>query len=416
MYHCYLIFILAAATLCGVVAVEPMPAQSAARFVDSMGINVIVYDDERHETVTLPRLEELGIRHLRVGLRKAGHDDYRGEGAVILERTRGLGDAGYKLTGIFHCWYTMDEFMDICDALGPALAQAEGPNEPWHKDQKFRWRDQGWPDGPKLFMQDLHAALRERVTGGEVPILSFSGSTSGYGSIEQWIDFGNEHIYPDGGRAITQDDQLAQKIRRCRTTNYPTVPLQFTESGYNSGLGAKPGIRATSEWMQARGVPRLYLEAFRHGLHRLFIYALNARHDTGFSLLNDDGTPRQSFAALRDLVSLLGGAEQEVASPGSLALELACAVPSVHSLLLRRGDGAFVLCVWNDVDGWNETDKTDIRNEEVPATLRFGLAPHSLTQYRPCVDGLTAVATNNAPTTELQLLVPDHPVVVIIEQ
>jgi hypothetical protein len=217
----------------------------------------------------------------------------------------------------------------------------------------------------------------------------------------------------DGGRAITQDDALAQKIARCRSTNQPTVPLQFTESGYNAGTGEEPGLHPTSEWMQARGVPRLYLEAFRHGLHRLFVYGLDMRHDRGFSLLREDGTPRPAFHALRDLIALLDHGRGPV-EPASLALEVDCAVATVHHLLLRRADGAFVLCLWNDVDGWDEAAGRDLAPPEVPATLRFATAPGSIVQFRPCSDGTAALAIADAPGAELAVTVPDHPLLVVI--
>lgn len=397
-------------------AEQAMHARSAAAFVDAMGINVVVYDDERHTEVTVPRLAELGIRHLRTGLYTAEHQDYRGNGAVIMARTKALGEAGYRITGVFHCWYDMDQFVAICRELLPeGLHQAEGPNEPWHQHQKFIWRGEGWPQGPRLYMQDMHAALRGDAATAHLPILGFSGTTSAYGSIEQWLDLGNEHIYPDGGRGITQGGALAAKIERCRSTNYPTVPLQFTESGYNAGTGDEPGIRPTSAWMQTRGVPRLFLEGFRHELQRLYLYALNARHDRGFSLLDDEGRPRPAFDALRDLIRLVGGSDQQAIAAGRLEASFDCAVSSVHHLLLQRDDGIFVLIAWNDVDGWDEAASVDIANPDVPARLRFAAAPKRVTLHRPSSDGMRALLDDPAPAAEIDLLVPDHPLVVLIE-
>lgn len=394
-------------------AVEALPTpRSAAALTDSFGINVVVYDDDRHERIVVPRLAELGIRHLRVGLYKLDHKDYRGTGLELLTRNKALGAAGYRLTGIFNPWATMEEFRAICDFLLPeGLHQAEGPNEPWHKHEGFRWREQAWPHGPRLYMQDLHTMLRSDPSTADLPIISFSGTTSGYGSIEEWLDYGNEHIYTDDGAAITEGNALAAKIARCRSTNYPTVPLQFTESGYNCGSGDKPGIRPTSLWMQARGIPRLYLEAFRHDLTRLFIYGLHMRHDQGFSLLHQDGTPKPAFHAVRDLLILLGGTDQAEADLTPLAGTLDIPVPSVHHLLVRRGDGVTVLVLWNDVDGWDETTKQDIVHDEVPVTLTLE-NPARLVQFRPCTDGVTATDDTATAVNALVINVPDHPVVI----
>ncbi len=394
----------------------PLPAARAADFIDSLGINVIVYDDARHEEINVPRLAELGIQHLRVGLRKASLKDYRGDGAVMLRNIKDLGQRGYRITGIWNCWHTMAEFETICEYLLPeALHQVEGPNEPWHASENFKWQGQGWPQGPRLFMQDMHATVRGNDVLKHLPIISFSGSTSAYGSIEEWIDYGCEHIYTDNGAAITENDKLQRKIERCRNTNYPTAPLQFTETGYNSG-GEDPGIRPTSLWTQARGVPRLFLEGFRHGLARTFVYALHARHDKGFSLVEQDGSPKPAFHAVRSMITILRdeGADATTFTPGGLAVAIEADAPTVHHLLLRKSDGRFYLCLWNDVDGWNEETGEDRSTPDREATLTFGQAPKRMSLFRPAMGGVDAVEHREQVSVMEQIKVPDHPVIVEI--
>ncbi len=386
-----------------------------------MGINVVVFDDKRHSDLTVPRLEELGIEHIRVGLRAAETKDYRGDGAVMLDHIRDLGGRGYKVTGIFNCWHTMKQFEAICESLLPdALHQVEGPNEPWHKQENFSWKDQRWPHGARLFMEDMHAMIRGNEKLKHLPILSFSGSTTGYGSIEKLIDFGNEHIYPEPGQAITHNDALAKKIERCRTTNYPNVPLQFTEIGYNSGEGYAPGYRPTSISMQARGVPRLFLESFRHGLDRAYLYCLYARHDTGFSLLHRDGSPKPAFEAVRDMRRILADDHADAASfePGALAVVIESDVTTVHHLLLQKADGRLFLVLWNEVAGWDPASGQDINPDPVPVTLRFAEAVGGLKAYRPLTGGVDAVDDAlehpgpGAGAGVWVVRVPDHPVIV----
>ncbi len=389
-------------------------AHRAADFLDSMGINVVIFDDERHTKINIPRLDELGIKHIRVGLRKAELKDYRGDGAILLSNIKALGQRGYKITGIWNCWHTMAEFVTICEFLLPdALHQVEGPNEPWHKQENFKWKGEGWPLGPKAFMEDMHATVRGNENMKHLPIVSFSGTTSGYGSIENLIDYGNEHIYPEAGKAFTSGDELAKKIERCRTTNYPTLPLQFTETGYNSGEGEKAGYQAASQSMQTRGVPRLFLEAYRHGLKRTFLYALYARDDQGFSLLERDGSPKPAFRAVAAIVKLLTDAGEDATTftPTPLDIAVDTDVATVHHLLLQKSDGRYYLCLWNDVDGWDSTTKQDLVNQDVAVRLTFGRSPTEVKAYRPTTNALMPVKTAPAEGATLNVMTPDHPLI-----
>jgi len=390
---------------------EPVQARGAAEFLDSMGICSVVYDNAMHEAVVVPRLAELGIQHLRVGLKKVG-DNNRGNGEIQLNRVKELGEAGYKITGLWSCWYSMDDFLTITEFLLPnSIYQAEGPNEPWNGHENFKWEGEKWPKGPALYMEDMHAALKSRETTRNIPILSFSGTTSAYKSIEQWLDFGNEHIYTDNGESLTEKGQLQKLIERCRATQYPTKPLQFTEAGYNSD---PKGFRGTSTGMQARGVPRIFLETFKSGIVRTFIYGLIMKDDAGFSLLHPDGKPKPAFFAVKAMREILKDTAVEGFKPGSLAFQVETPVPSVHHLLLQRSDGVFFLCLWNDVDGWDEKTKQDIKNPPQAVKVLFDKAPAKITVFEPLTKGTSALQVNNSPGTDITIDVPDHPIILEI--
>jgi len=392
-------------------APSPVQARSAAEFLDSMGICTVVYDNATHESVVIPRLAELGIKHLRLGLKKPG-DNNRGNGEIQLNRTKELGEAGYKITGLWSCWHSMEDFLAITEFLLPnSIYQAEGPNEPWNGHENFKWEGAKWPKGPILFMEDMHDALRSRETTRGIPILSFSGSTSGYKSIEEWLDFGNEHIYTDNGESLTEKGQLQKLIERCRATQYPTKPLQFTEAGYNSD---PKGFRGTSVEVQARGVPRIYLETFKHGIVRTFIYGLLMKDDAGFSLLYPDGKPKPSFLTVKAMREILKDTPVEGFKPGPLTFEVEAAVPSIHHLLLQRSDGVFFLCLWNDVDGWDEKTKQDIKNPAQPVKVIFEKAPEKISVFEPLTKGTTALEVHNSPITDSIVNVSDHPLILQI--
>ena len=389
----------------------PVQARSAAEFLDSMGICVEIYDNATHGSVVVPRLKELGIRHLRVGLKKPG-DNHRGNGEIQLNRIKELGEAGYKITGLWSCWYSMEDFLKITEFLLPdSIFQAEGPNEPWHGHQNFKWEGEKWPKGAVLYMEDMHTAIRSRETTRSIPVLSFSGTTAAYKSIEQWLDYGNEHIYTDNGESLTEKGQLEKLIVRCRATQYPIKPLQFTEAGYSSD---PKGFRGTSPGVQSRGVPRIFLETFRQGIVRTFIYGFLMKDDAGFSLLNPDGSPKPAFKVLQAMGTILKDEPKDGFKPGSLAFTVDAKVPSVHHLLLQRNDGTFLLCLWNDVDGWDEKKKQDIVNAEQAVNLAFAQAPRKITVFRPLTNGTDAVEGMASPAKTVAVNVPDHPLILEI--
>ena len=389
----------------------PVQARGAAEFLDSMGICAVIYDNATHESIVVPRLAELGIQHLRVGLKKVG-DNHRGNGQIMLNRVKELGEAGYKITGLWSCWYSMDDFLTITEFLLPnSIYQAEGPNEPWNGHENFKWEGEKWPKGPALYMEDMHTALKSRETTRNIPILSFSGTTSAYKSIEQWLDYGNEHIYSDNGESLTEKGQLQKLIERCRATQYPTKPLQFTEAGYNSD---PKGYRGTSIEVQARGVPRIFLETFKSGIVRTFIYGLIMKDDAGFSLLHPDGQPKPAFLAVKAMREILKDTAVEGFTPGSLAFQVEAPVPSVHHLLLQRSDGVFFLCLWNDIGGWDAKTKKDKRNPDQSVQISFAKNPSKVSSYRPLTNGKDALETKTVMDQKMTVDVPDHPLILEI--
>ncbi len=391
--------------------IKPLQARSAFDFVDSMGVCVFIYDDARHDSIVKPRLAELGIKHLRVGLKKAG-DNNRGNGQIQMERLKQLGKEGYKITGLWSCWYSMDDFVKISESLLPdALYQVEGPNEPWNGHENFKWEGKKWPEGLSLYMEDMHSAVRANDKTRNLPILSFSGTTSAYKSIEQWLDYGNEHIYTDNGESLTEKGHLEKLITRCRNTQYPTKPLQFTEAGYSSD---PKGFRGTSPEVQASGVPRIYLETFRQGIVRTFIYGFLMKDDAGFSLLQPDGTPKPAFKAVQAMKAILDDGPTKKKTLGSLPLSIESNVSSVHHLLLQKNDGNFYLCLWNDIGGWDPKTKKNRNNADQPVKVSFGTTPAKVVEYRPLTNGTAAVNTREAPGKEVTFNVPDHPLILQI--
>ena len=105
-------------------AVAAEPARPADSFVDSIGVNThLPYDDGIYDTgydgIIKPRLQELGIRHLRDG----GY-----QYPWYWDRLKDLANSGIRSTLIFHT-VPPSEVVNTAKALGGAIEAIEGPNE-----------------------------------------------------------------------------------------------------------------------------------------------------------------------------------------------------------------------------------------------------------------------------------------------
>jgi hypothetical protein len=110
-------------SLTNTVQAAPVTAKSADSFVDSIGVHVhLTYDDtpyKRFDDVVQPRLQEIGIRHIRDG----GHDD---EGYI--NKLKKLALLGVKSDLIFQ-GYSIDYVLGLVKSLPGVVEAVEGPNE-----------------------------------------------------------------------------------------------------------------------------------------------------------------------------------------------------------------------------------------------------------------------------------------------
>jgi hypothetical protein len=69
-------------------------------------------------------------------------------------------------------------------------------------------------------------------------------------------------------------------------------------------------------------------------------------------LFRADWSPKPAAKAIHNLTrELARDGEQD--APGSLAYSIANLPRTAHSLLFQRGDGVYIIALWNDVNLWN---------------------------------------------------------------
>jgi hypothetical protein len=228
---------------------------------------------------------------------------------------------------------------------------------------------------------------------------SYQGSDVPESSItKNMIDF--DGLLPDGG------------------VLKPFVP---SECGYNvtddGGADGRGSARA-----QARNIPMLFAEYFRHGVKRTYLFHVD--NIDGYGLRDSQGHERPAYGAVKEMVALLSDARWDGAAhkwvggdgfePRTLDFSLNGAPPTVHTLVLQKRSGDWYLLVWNELRNYAPWDRKDIVNAPAAVTLqiRTRVKPEAAV-WTPTDDGghfVQSAATVSGGRIELK--VPDAVMIV----
>jgi len=385
--------------------VQPEIAQSADKFVDSIGVNThlryldTAYKD--YDTVIKPRLQELGVRHTR--------DSTIPADSTAQSKFIDLGKLGIKSTLIIDSSWnqTLDEVEKIVSMIPDSVEAIEGPNE-WDVVRPI-YGGQEFPTGLRDFQSQLYSTVKGTATTQNLPVLAPSmaqwSNAVEVGSIA--CDIGNMHSYsgdlmPTGGDLDSHQILSAQLI--C-----PEKPIIATETGWQNATGDPHSI---SEMASAKYIPRLLLEYFNRGIYRTFIYEFidempeASNPERNFGLLHYDGSPKPAFTALKNLITLLN--DPGVAfSPSSLDYTLQGNPQTIHHTLLQKRNGTFYLLLWQEVSSFDLEQRADISVPDQPITLTLNTPIQEARLYLP-LNSTDSISQYSQPK-QLQLTIPDHP-------
>ena len=372
-------------------------AKKADAFVDSIGVNL---HDYPFQSIVVPRLQELGVRHVRDGLVSNSTNELQGEMQTLLAngvKYSLIADSRFQSPAVAQ--QNIRTMVANLAPYGNPVEYVEGPNEP----------DNFQPGNPNIIAEtrqyaiDLYNAMKaDSVTAG-IPLMAPSMSTvagwSGLGDISAWVDYGNGHAYSSASYPGTPI--LGRELEYFNVPT-PNRPLYVTETGYHTAVPS-----GYSEAVQGKYTSRRVLELYNRGIPRIYIYDLvddgpnatsyNDRH----GIVRQDGTPKPAFNALKNLITLL---KEPGASftPTALDYTLQAATPDLHRLLLQKSNGDYYLLLWYETPGTDATVTT-------PVHLRFNTPIAQAVLYSP-TESTNPTNTYPAPT-ELLLDVPDKVVV-----
>jgi hypothetical protein len=248
----------------------------------------------------------------------------------------------------------------------------EGANEP-----EYRHPDSGktvrradsntrtaQANSARLHQQELYKVIKSDPKTGSVKVFSPSISAGAVGkmdvaigNIDSIIDGVNIHPYPRSpqrGRGIYGEPEdpngtLLRALSAINAMGSYSEPVIGTETGYPT-QPVNPPFPNPDE-TKAIYMPRLHLFLFNHGMWRAYSYAFidaasgGSDKEDNFGYLRSDGSPKQSFYAMKNLITLLKDPGGRFI-PGPLNYTLSGNTANMQEVLLQKRDGSYYLALW----------------------------------------------------------------------
>ncbi|WP_432573418.1 malectin domain-containing carbohydrate-binding protein [Kineococcus sp. SYSU DK005] len=393
-----------ALSACTLLALQPASAAVTAEkatasdaFVNSIGVNThITYGDRSYGNYEAwkTKLVDSGIRNIRDGV--AVNQDW------VYDRINELSAAGVKtnlqLGRPFNGKWsnlggdafsaannpagTLDQLMPVLKTkLAGSVTSIEGPNE---YDLSG---DPNWANNLRTYQQRLYTAVKSDPATAHLPVIApslvYAGSRSQLGQVP--ADRGNMHNYTGG--EMETSAHLDSEIRLANIVS-GGKPAWSTECNPNTALNATTNQPAVSEPVQAVYTLRQFLESWRKGVDRTYIYELmdeannTADAESTWGILRHDASPKPAYTALKNMISLLND-KGATFSAGSLAYDLEGANDRTREVLLQKRDGSFWLAVWQEDSVWDTKSKRALNPAAQNLTLKLGSQASSVATYQP---------------------------------
>lgn len=389
-----------------------VPIRTADSFVDSIGVAThLRYLDTaygRYAEVIKPRLQELGVRHIRDGGKDPG----------LFQKLNDLATIGIRATLVMdpRDGITPNNVIaEVINPVLPAVEAAEGPNE-WDVQRHLTYNGQPFPAGVRQYQTELYNAIQQNPETARITVLMpslaipFNAPQLGY---LEAVEAGNMHSYAGGN--LPSQDLDTKWIPLTRVVVGRDRPIVATETGWHTAVAdPQPPQPAVSEKAAARYIPRLFLEYFNRYIQRAFVYELIDERpapdqENNFGLLRFDGSPKPAFTALKNLITLLQDPGPSF-QPEPLTYQLGGNLTAVHHTVLQKRDRRFYLILWQEVPSYNTQTKTDLTVPEQAVTLSLQTPIKRAIAYQPVISTSSVWQQNNPQT--LNLRVADQPLVI----
>ncbi|MGY4615514.1 hypothetical protein ACVWZ4_000741 [Bradyrhizobium sp. USDA 4472] len=366
---------------------DPTPRMfSADDFINSVGLDIHL---GRKQTLyinvdaVIALLKELGVTHVRDDAIFAGyftrdHDFYKHIRTVVAAGCRFSLVCADPVNGFL--FVPPRRVQDIYDWSDQGVEIFEGANE----SDLFRKSTMN-PAISAEHQRALYAAIKGNPKLRNIIVASPSyiqKSVPLAEDISDVIDWLNIHPYPGMEHPETKGPGALAGFIAASQRFGGNKPILVSETGYHTALQTTTGHLPVSEAIKTRYLPRLLLFNFISGVKRTYIYELIDSNNNGpadkesnFGLVSFDGTPKSSFAAVKQLLALFN----RPARPGVPAAKMQYSIngggQDVWTAAFARDDGTHVVFVWLGVSGWDQGPRA--LRPPVTRSLTLAVSPAS---------------------------------------
>jgi hypothetical protein len=352
------------------------PTYRAEDFIESLGLSAPLEEG----------FFELGIRYYRAAVwdTRRGRQDVpqrAGEMAAAWQKY------GVRPMLLLDCLRDKpEEAVAMIKQYPPGLvAEIEGGNEVNNKfpPQVLNTKYQGKTDeaAGAAWMADFYKLLRQDPATKDLPVVAFTAIFTDYrlAKPHDAFDFANIHSYQGSGVPSSSLEMNITRFNHMLPVGGAIKPFVATECGYNveEDKSNQAGLTGSVS-AQAKSIPMLFCEYFRHGIRRTYLF--NYNNADGYGLLaSDQRSRRPSYYAVKNLVAALAEAKWNPTAkrweggknfaPRALLFDLPDAPASVHTLSLQKENGEFSLLLWNEVQNFDQGAKRDLDDRPVPVTI-----------------------------------------------
>ena len=399
-------------SLLGIKQTSLESASTANSFVDSIGVCIhLTYLDTaygQYEEKIKPRLQELGIRHVR-------GDSPPVTDKVAIEKFNDLAKIDIKSILIMDPRSVNNgtEAVELSKSVIDGLEGVEGPNE-WDIHPEREYQGKNFPEAVRQYQSDLYSAIKSDPDTAHLPVISpsvaYPQNAVQLGRVD--CNLANIHSYsfsrwglPTGG--------LENQWTPAANTICPDKPIVATETGYHNAI--------MSEKAASKYLPRLFLEYFNHGIKRTYTYELidskpNPAKDYdqyNFGLLRYDGSPKPDFIALRNTIKLLNDYDDDIEQPietDALDYRIKGNTKNVHHTLLQKQNNNFYLILWQEVPSFDLHKRIDIEVPTRPLKLVLNTNIKTAKIYQPLKS--TKVLKQYVNPKQFVVEVADYPMII----
>jgi hypothetical protein len=330
-------------------------------------------------TTVLSRIRELGAMNIRASAQISTNDGWN---RAVWGRMNEAIAAGIRLNLLVDFDCSMGGPIDPCiDAIrtrvpASGVASVEWPNE-YDISGDTAWASKlaAWGRSIYTKMKADPATRGIQVVG---PSLVGKYAPSTLGDLSAYMDAGNLHPYT-GGLSPSPQHMSSERLRMAAVSG--RKPLVATEAGFHTVLSSTGAFAPTDEPTAANYTVRTFLEHFASGVERTYLFQLldprlNAFDpEANFGLLRNDGTPRQAFHAVKNLMAMVG--TQRPSKLVALPYQIGGDTADLRHVVVQQADGQYLLFLWRTASVWNRDTKQ-----------RITVAPKRMSVWLPTASGV----------------------------